>query len=455
MEQLFDASLHFYCLDYLGGIIMSNVSQRWDPENPTFWDSEGKKVANRNLWISIPALLLSFAVWQLWSAVAVNLNNIGFKFSTAELFTLAALPGLTGATLRIIYSFVVPVFGGRNWTVISTFSLLIPALGIGFAVQDPTTPFSTMAILAALCGFGGGNFSSSMANISFFFPKKVKGAALGLNAGLGNLGVSVTQFLIPIVITMGIFGALGGDPQTWTKGAVTKQTWVQNAAFIWVIPIVLTGIAAFFGMNNLSTVKASVSEQLVIFKRKHMYLMTWLYTMCFGSFIGYSAAFPLLIKAQFPEVNPLQYAFLGPLVGALIRPIGGWLSDKIGGAKVTFWDIIVMIIATFGVIYFMNAHNFLGFFIMFLILFTTTGVANGSTFRMIPVIFNPKEAAPVLGFTAAIAAYGAYFIPKSFGWSIQSTGSPNTALYAFITYYVISLFVTWYWYARKNAEVKC
>ncbi len=437
------------------GTTKSLAIRRWDPEDPVFWEAEGKKVANRNLWISIPALLLAFVVWQIWSVVAVNLNSVGFKFTTDELFTLAALPGLTGATLRIFYSFVVPIFGGRNWTVISTATLLIPAIGIGMAVQDPSTSFTQMAVLAALCGFGAGNFSSSMSNISFFFPKKMKGTALGLNAGLGNLGVSAIQFIGPLVITAGIFGALGGDPQTMVKGDVTKTVWLQNAAYVWVIPIALTTIAAMFGMNNLPGIKASVGEQLVVLKRKHMWLMTWLYTMCFGSFIGYSAAFPLLIKSQFPDVNPLQYAFLGPLVGALVRPVGGWMSDKLGGARVTFWDIIIMIGATFGVVVFLGQHNFWAFFAMFMILFITTGIANGSTFRMIPVIFEQKEAATVLGLTAAIAAYGAFFIPKTFGWSIGATGSPNAALYSFIAYYAISLFITWFYYARKNAEIKC
>ncbi|WP_164931407.1 NarK family nitrate/nitrite MFS transporter [Longirhabdus pacifica] len=431
---------------------MQTTIQDWQPENQTYWEKKGKKVATRNLWISIPALLLSFCVWMLWSAVAVNLNSVGFNFSTNQLFTLAALPGLTGATLRIFYSFMVPVVGGRNWTVITTASLLIPSIGIGIAVQDPNTSFTVMALLAALCGFGGGNFASSMSNISFFYPTKVKGMALGLNAGLGNLGVSVVQFLAPIVIGVSLFG---GDGQWMQVDEETKRVWMQNAAYVWVIPIVITSIAAFFGMNNLSSAKASFSEQAVIFKRKHMWLMTWLYTMCFGSFIGYSAAFPLLIKHQFPEVNALQLAFLGPMVGALLRPVGGWISDKFGGARVTFWDVIVMIIATCGVIYFINVDHFGGFFIMFMILFVTTGIANGSTFRMIPIIFEPKEAAPVLGFTSAIAAYGAFFIPKAFGSSIEATGSPDVALYAFVLYYVISLGITWYYYARKNAEVKC
>ncbi|OIJ12256.1 nitrate/nitrite transporter [Anaerobacillus arseniciselenatis] len=431
---------------------MSRITN-WNPEDEQFWESEGKRHANRNLWISVPALLLAFAVWQIWSVVAVNLNDIGFNFTANELFTLAALPGLSGATLRLIYTFVVPIFGGRNWTVISTASLLIPAVGIGYAVQNTETSFMTMAILATLCGFGGGNFASSMANISFFFPKKAKGTALGINAGIGNLGVSAVQFLSPLVITFALFGAIGGAPQQLEDGT---NVWMQNAAFIWVIPIVLTVIAAIFGMDNLPNMKASVKEQAIIFKNKHTWLMTWLYVMCFGSFIGYSAAFPLLIRTEFPEVNALQFAFLGPLVGALIRPIGGWVSDKIGsGAIVTFWDIIAMIAATFGVIYFLNVGNFYGFLIMFMVLFTTTGIANGSTFRMIPIIFPPIEAAPVLGFTSAIGAYGAFFIPRIFGWSLDTTGAANLALYLFIAYYVSSLFVTWYWYSRKNAEVKC
>ncbi|HHY72110.1 MAG TPA: NarK family nitrate/nitrite MFS transporter [Bacillus bacterium] len=426
--------------------------KRWDPEDSGFWESEGKRHANRNLWISVPALFLAFVVWQIWSVVAVKLNDVGFSFSSSELFTLAALPGLVGATLRIFFTFMPGVVGGRNWTVISTTLLLLPAIGIGIAVQNPATSFTTMVILAALCGIGGGNFSSSMANISFFFPKKLKGSANGINAGIGNLGVSAVQFLTPIVITTGAFAGIIGSGQLMKNGT---EVWIQNAAFIWVIPIVLVAIIALFGMDNLPNAKQSFKEQSIIFKNKHTWIMSWLYTMCFGSFIGYAAAFPLLIKSEFPEVNALQLAFLGPLVGASVRPIGGWIADKIGGAIVTFWDIIIMIAATVGVIYFLNQNNFTGFLIMFIVLFFTTGIANGSTFRMIPIIFEPKQAAPVLGFTGAIAAYGAFLIPKVFGWSISSTGAANLALYLFIGYYVISLMICWYYYSRKNAEVKC
>ncbi|MEG1055096.1 MAG: MFS transporter, partial [Janthinobacterium sp.] len=355
----------------------------WEPETPSFWQKTGKATAARNLWISIPALLLAFAVWMVWSVVVVNLPNIGFTYSNNQLFWLTALPGLSGATLRIFYSFMVPIFGGRRWTAISTGSLLIPAIGIGLAVQDVNTGYPTMLILALLCGFGGGNFASSMANISFFYPKASKGFALGMNAGLGNLGVSVVQFVVPLVITFAVFGAWGGDSLTWVKNGVSKEMWLQNAGFIWVPFIALSTLLAWFGMNDLASAKASFSEQAVIFKRKHNWLMCWLYTGTFGSFIGYSAAFPLLIKIQFPDVNPLDYAFLGPLVGALARVAGGVISDKLGGARVTLWSFLLMIAAVLGVLYFMPqggvGGSFNGFFWMFMLLFAGTGIGNAST----------------------------------------------------------------------------
>jgi NNP family nitrate/nitrite transporter-like MFS transporter len=463
-----------------------HVIELWEPENAGFWQQSGKAIASRNLWISIPALLLGFAVWMVWSVVVVNLPNVGFQYSTNQLFWLTALPGLSGATLRIFYSFMVPIFGGRKWTAISTASLLIPALGIGFAVQDVNTSYPTMLVLALLCGFGGGNFASSMANISFFYPKAQKGTALGLNAGLGNLGVSVVQFVVPLVIAAGVFGALGGAPQTWTKAGQVKQMWMQNAGFIWVPFIVLTSVLAWLGMNDIASAKASFAEQAVIFKRKHNWLMCWLYTGTFGSFIGYSAAFPLLIKTQFPDVNPLDYAFLGPLVGALARVAGGVLADKAGGARVTLWTFALMIAAVFGVMHFLPpsgdvlgqaAPNFWGFFAMFMLLFACTGVGNASTFRMIPMIFMlerqraaagkgapaqqqaiidaNKEGAAVLGFTSAVAAYGAFFIPKSYGTSIALTGRADAALLCFVGFYVSCIVITWWFYARRQAEMPC
>jgi MFS transporter, NNP family, nitrate/nitrite transporter len=453
----------------------------WEPESPAFWAATGKRIATRNLWISIPALLLSFAVWMVWSVVVINLPNLGFPYNTNQLFWLAALPGLSGATLRIFYSFMVPIFGGRRWTTIATASLLLPALWIGFAVQNPETPYLVMLVLSLLCGLGGGNFASSMANISFFYPQAQKGTALGLNAGLGNLGVSAVQFVVPLAITVGLFGELGGSSQTLLREGGEQQVWLQNAGFIWVPFIAVTALAAWFGMNDIESAKATFADQMVIFKRKHNWLMCWLYTGTFGSFIGYSAGLPLLIKTQFPAIDATRYAFLGPLVGALLRPAGGWLADRLGGARVTLWNFLLMGMGVLAVLHFLPeggaSGGFAGFLTAFILLFATTGIGNGSTFRMIPVIFlrthlamsertdaaaegrsrrnAARESAAVLGFSSAVAAYGAFFIPKSFGTSIAVTGGPEAALYAFLLFYVSCIVLTWWYYARRHAEMPC
>lgn len=445
----------------------------WRPEDKTFWNATGRRIAQRNLWLSIPSLLLSFAIWQVWSVVVSKLPLVGFDLTTDELFWLAALPGLSGATLRIFYSFMVPVFGGRLWTTLTTWSLVIPALGIGYAVQNPETPYAVLLILALCCGFGGGNFASSMANISFFFPRSEKGNALALNAGLGNLGVSVVQFVVPLVITMGLFGKLGGEPAMVTTPSGSVPLWLQNAGFFFVPFIVLSAFASWFGMNDIASAKASFSEQAVIFERRHNWIMCWLYTGTFGSFIGYSAGFPLLSKMLFPDVNALAYAFLGPLVGALARSGTGWLADRQGGARVTVWVFALMMAGTAGVLWFIGIKDqpgaFWGFFVSFLVLFFATGVGNASTFQMIPAISaremarlmpdaDPetrrrqaeKEAAAITGFTSAIAAFGAFFIPKGFGTSIALTGGAEAALWSFMAFYVTCLVITWAVYARRG-----
>ncbi len=458
---------------YAGG----QTINAWNPEDATFWERVGSRVAWRNLYCSMPALFLAFAVWMVWSTVVVKLKSVGFTFSDDQLFWLTALPGFSGATLRIFYSFLVPVVGGRNFTVLSTASLLLPAIGMGIAVQDPTTPYWVFVALALLTGFGGGNFASSMSNISFFFPKAQKGTALGLNAGLGNLGVSAVQFAAGVVIPTALFGTLlGGSQQTATGTSI----YLQNIAYIWIPLILVACVAAWFFMNNLATAKASFREQSIIFSRKHNWLMCWLYIGTFGSFIGYSAGLTMLIKTQFPDVEPLKYAFIGPLVGALIRPVGGWLSDKVGGARVTFWNFIVMTAAVIGVLYFLEHKTdpgaFWGFLGMFVLLFATTGVGNGSTFRMVPVIFMnfhdrqsgstaesraaalrnaAKESAAVLGFSSALGAYGAAIIPLTFGWSIKFTGNPFAALYGFIAFYITCIVITWWFYSRRGAEAPC
>ncbi len=446
--------------------------EHWNPEDEGFWEATGKAIARRNLIFSIFAEFLGFAVWQIFSVVAVNLPNAGFTFSVPQLFLLASLPGLVGATMRFPYTVAVPKFGGRNWTIVSALLLLVPTSLVGVLVQHPSTPFWAFAIAAASAGFGGGNFASSMANISFFYPDKHKGLALGLNAGGGNLGVSVVQFAIPFAITVSLFGPLAGAPETLIKnGAAAGQLWLQNAGFFWIPLILLAVICAWLFMDNLSVSRARLADQATILKSRHTYLLSWLYIGTFGSFIGYSGAFPLLIKTQFPGVNPLQLAFLGPLVGSLIRPVGGWLSDRLGGTYVTLWNYGIMIVAVAGVIASLSVHNFGSFFACFMLLFATAGLGNGSTFRMIPSIFRSmhlaraertgqdralalkeagKETAASLGFAGAVGAYGGFLVPNSYSTSIAATGGVQAALWGFIGFYVTCIFITWAVYLRPE-----
>ncbi|MGI9457241.1 MAG: hypothetical protein ACR2NU_11815 [Aeoliella sp.] len=543
---------------------MARTPERWDVEDNAFWESEGKQVANRNLWISIPNLLLGFSVWIYWGVIIGLIQSIhdqnaslfNFTFGNdgqpltgndykALLYTLPAVAGLMGATTRIPNSFMIAICGGRNVKFMTTLLLILPALGTGFALLDPAKDnFLTYIVLAALSGIGGGAFASSMSNISFFFPKRMQGLSLGLNAGLGNLGVAVMQCAIPWVITVGIFG---GGSHMIAKKSELVPIWIQNAGFIWVPILAFFAILAWIGMNNLpmhkcgSTAgaigkflwlemlafiggaiaialfimdwgafpvlikifvilviaititlvlmrfctpretKENLVDQFAIFGNKHNWVMTYLYVMTFGSFIGYANAFPKLLKDVFGYVrvdengaalaeavvnpnapNVLQWAFLGAAMGAAIRPVGGWLSDKVGGARVTHWDTIVMIASAIGCGYVVSLANgsltpeayFWPFLLLFILLFATTGIGNGSTFRMIAIIFDKKQAGPVLGWTSAVAAYGAFLIPKIFGTQIKA-GTPQYALYGFAVYYVTCLAVNWWYYARKNAEIHC
>ncbi|HIE2205788.1 TPA: NarK family nitrate/nitrite MFS transporter [Salmonella enterica subsp. enterica serovar 30:e,h:-] len=445
----------------------------WRPENPAFWENKGKGIARRNLWISVSCLLLAFCVWMLFSAVAVNLNKIGFNFTTDQLFLLTALPSLSGAILRVPYSFMVPLFGGRKWTVLSTVILIIPCAWLGFAVQNPATPFGVFMLIALLCGFAGANFASSMGNISFFFPKARQGSALGINGGLGNLGVSVMQLIAPLVIFLPIFTFLGvrGVPQP--DGSLLALT---NAAWIWVPLLAVATLAAWFGMNDIGSSKASVVSQLPVLKRLHLWLLSLLYLATFGSFIGFSAGFAMLAKTQFPDVNILQLAFFGPFIGALARSAGGVISDKFGGVRVTLINFIFM--ALFTALLFLTlpgsgAGSFSAFYLVFMVLFLTAGLGSGSTFQMIAVIFrqitlyNVKlrggsdeqaqreavtDTAAALGFISAIGAVGGFFIPKAFGTSLALTGSPVGAMKIFLLFYIACVLLTWLVYGRRKPK---
>jgi MFS transporter, NNP family, nitrate/nitrite transporter len=437
--------------------------EHWDPENHEFWEKEGRRIARRNLIWSIVAENLGFSIWLIWSVTATKLPKIGFHYTTDELFNLVALPGLVGALMRFPYAFAVPKFGGRNWTIVSAALLFIPTAALAVLVNRPDTPYWLMATAAATAGLGGGNFASSMSNISFFYPDREKGFALGLNAAGGNIGVSTVQLLVPILIGW-----------SWVNGGLLEPRaglYLSNAGIMWMPFVALAVFGASRYMNNLASARANIADQLVVARRKHTWIMALLYIGTFGSFIGYSAAFPLLIKTQFPEVTA-NLAFLGPFVGSLVRPFGGYLADKLGGTRVTFYNFVAMGLATVAVVHYVDDHAFAGFLAAFLALFVTTGLGNGSTYRMIPVIFrNEKlrelrhptaeekdaalrvariESATVLGFVAAIGACGGYVIPRSFGASLKATGSPHQALVCFLVFYAACVGLTWTFYMRRK-----
>ncbi|CUH89463.1 Nitrite facilitator 1 [Phaeobacter sp. CECT 5382] len=533
---------------------MGQDLRNYTPEDESYWASTGKAIATRNLWISIPSLLCGFAVWLYWGIITVQMINLGFSFEKSELFTLAAIAGLTGATLRIPSTFFIRIAGGRNTIFFTTALLMIPAVGAGIALQNPDTPLWQFQVLAFLSGIGGGNFSSSMSNISFFYPKKVQGYALGMNAGLGNFGVTTMQIVIPLVMTFGLFG---GEPMILenTSGTLIgkipagTETYIHNAGYVWLLALIPLAFAGWFGMNNIrdehvspdipspvgafstitfmlligfvaaaiglwlmlpakvggsgfmiskwivlpivialtvfmlklipGQVGQNLTRQYKIFGNKHTWAMTVIYTMTFGSFIGYAATFALAIKVVFGfqhvEVdgimthdlaNPngpsaLMYAWMGPFIGALIRPVGGMIADKLGGARVTQWISIVMVASALGVAYFLKQayvsatpeQYFFPFMVLFLILFAATGIGNGSTFRTIAVAFNKEQAGPVLGWTAAVAAYGAFIIPKVFGEQIKAA-TPEYALYGFAVFYGVCILINWWFYLRPGAYIK-
>jgi NNP family nitrate/nitrite transporter-like MFS transporter len=444
---------------------MSRWISDWNPEDEKFWEAKGKFIARRNLIWSIVAEHIGFSIWLIWSIVAAKFSAAGFHFTTDQLFQLVALPGLIGSLMRFPYTFAVTTFGGRNWTIFSASVLFIPTIALAYFVTQPDTPYWEMLSVAALAGLGGGNFASSMANISFFYPDRMKGWALGLNAAGGNIGVSSVQLLTPILMGLGIINLYQATPG---PGGV----YLQNAGLMWMLPLAIAVFGAVFFMNNLTTARSTFKDQLAIVGRKHTWIMSYIYIGTFGSFIGYSAAFPLLIKTQFPTVT-LGIAFLGPLVGSLSRPLGGLLADKVGGAIVTFWNFIAMAAATIGVMHFVQNKEFTGFLVMFLILFVTTGVGNGSTYRMIPSIFREEklqsakgagdtgrtlalkaagiESGAALGFIGAVGACGGYFIPRGFGASIAATGGPNLALAIYLGFYATCLALTWWFYLRRTA----
>ncbi|HEV7185903.1 MAG TPA: MFS transporter [Leifsonia sp.] len=422
----------------------------WNAEDPGQWNAVGASIARRNLRWSIFAEFLGFIVWQLWSIVVVSLPAAGFQFTTSQIFWLISMPSLVGATLRFPYTFMVPKFGGRNWTIVSAALLLIPTIGLALCVSNPHTPFGVMLLVAALAGLGGGNFASSMANITYFYPQRKKGWALGLNAAGGNLGASVAQLMVPIVITIG--------------AGVTLQ--LPLAGLVWIPLILVAVVGAWLRMDNLSNAKADVLASLAALKAPQLWLMSLLYIGTFGSFIGFSGVFPKLIADQFPTFShfgvgtaTLSLAFLGAGVGSLARPFGGRLADRFGGSSITIAAFVVMALGALAVIVTLPLDNFGLFLGFFLVLFVASGAGNGATYRMIPTMFAlrsgaadghtsagdigaQRTAAAALGIISAFGAYGGFIIPQVLGLSKTTTGTYTTGLAWFVAAYVLFLAVT-------------
>ena len=414
----------------------------WDPQDAGQWAAVGRAIARRNLALSVVAELLGFAVWALWSIVVPQLPAAGFDLTVDQMFWLVAVPSLVGATLRIPYTFAVPLFGGRNWTVVSALLLLLPTIALAVVVQRPGTSFGVLLAVAALAGVGGGNFASSMANISFFFPEREKGRALGLNAAGGNLGTAAVQLAVPVVIVAGSGVAL------------------ERAGLMFVPLVVVAAGLAWRWMDNLSHATADARSYAVAARHRHTWVISFLYLGTFGSFIGFASAFPTLLHGTFPEVTA-SVAFLGALVGSVARPVGGILADRWGGARVTVASFAVMVAGVVGAIAALRTHGFAGFLTAFLVLFVATGVGNGAVYRMIPVVFRhgatddadrarrARSAAGCLGIAGAVGAFGGFLLPRGFAGSTSHTGSVEAALWAVVGLYVVMGVVTWSRYARR------
>ncbi len=445
---------------------MSTWLSKWDPEDNVFWENEGKKVAWKTLWITTIALTLSFATWFMVSAIVVKLPGIGFKFSQDQLFWLAAMPGLAGGTLRIIHTFLLPIYGTRHVITISTLIKLIPCIGFALAIMDPTTPFWVFMILAFTAGFGGGDFSSYMPSTNLFFPKRLKGTALGIQAGIGNFGVSLAQFMTPAIIGI----AMAGSSQVFTnvdsktKEVVgTSEIYLQNAA-IWYVPLIIILTVLCWMMLRSIPMKASFKEQLDIFKDKHTWYCTITYFMTFGTFAGLSAAFPMMIKTlygNFPDApDPLKYAFYGPLIGSASRVLFGFVADKTGGAILTTITGIGLI-AGIAIMLGMNLvapesiDSFPMFVAVMLSMFFFTGIGNAATFRQFPIIFqhNPRQAAGVIGWTAAIAAYGPFIFSMLISAVLAANaGNANVFFIGLLVFCIIATLINWQFYNKKGCE---
>ena len=513
---------------------------RWEPEDPKFWKETGSEIAWRTCGITTFSLIFSFATWFVMSAVVVRMPAIGFKFTTMELFWLAAIPGLASGILRLIHANFIPVLGTRPVVSISTIIKVIPMIWLGFAIQDTSTSWTTFMVIGFLTGMGGGDFSSFMPSTSIFFPKRLQGVAMGIQAGLGNFGVSIVQFVAPWIIGFAALGSIVGGPQAFTKidvlkdiavtknaggvvtdvvakrpdlaavttvtkdagvvtgvaiqdtattrnmqvdlkknaaGAVTdvvvktvvkKDIWLQNALFVWVPFLVLAFILCAVYLRSVTVPARGFKGQFEILSTKnrartHTWNCTMTYICSFGSFSGYSGAFPMMIKTIYGGFDgapdPLTYAYLGPLIGGLIRAATGPIFDKWGGSKGMHWTTLGQIVGCLALVFGgylkpTGLEQFQGFVWIMLFIFLMSGTNNAATFRQYPIVFaySPAKGAQMLGWTGAWAAFGPFIWTSLIGMAITNTGSAIPFFLGVSVLYAYSWFVNWWYYTRKGAE---
>ncbi|MGW4330669.1 MFS transporter [Nocardia sp. NPDC004573] len=456
----------------------------WDPDNAKFWESGGAKTARKNLIFSVFAENLGFSIWVIWGTVVTSMGAAGFDFlaglgkgnptAVSNALLLTSTPTLVGAALRIPYTFAIPRFGGRAFTVFSAAMLLIPTLGLAYFVNQPGTPMWVFLVLAALAGVGGGNFSSSMANINFFFPEGKKGAALGINAAGGNLGVAQTQLVLPLLITLGTH-IMAKDPGGYRFG-------ITLSVLVWVPFILAAAFGALRYMDSISTAKSDGKSYRLALTNRHTWVMAVLYIGTFGSFIGFSFAFPTLIKANFPDLAKIGWittlgnlAFLGALVGSFSRPFGGWVSDKVGGAKITLYVFGGMAIAVGLIMAGLELKSFPLYLVAFLLLFVLTGIGNGSTYRMIPTIFSAeskkyatehgldaaeaaasakRQAGAAIGVIGAVGASGGWLLQQALRLSNTHLHSMAPAFWAYAATFLVMAGVTWWFYLRSSFAIQ-
>ena len=513
---------------------------RWEPEDPQFWKETGSAIAWRTLSLTTFSLIFSFATWFVMSAVVVRMPAIGFKFTTMELFWLAAIPGLASGILRLIHSYFIPVLGTRPVVSIATVIKIFPMLWLGFAIQDLNTSWTTFMIIGFLTGLGGGDFSSYMPSTSIFFPKRLQGVSMGIQAGMGNMGVSVVQFVTPLVIGFAALGAIAGGPQSFTttdilkdiavtksasgivtdvvakrpdlaaatvitregnviknvvinetettknmvvelkknnaglitdvvvKKVIKKEIWLQNAAFVYVPPLLLAFILCAVFLKSVTVPVRGFWGQFEILSRRnranvHTWNCTITYITTFGSFSGFSGAFPMMIKTIYGGFDgapdPLTYAYLGPLIGGLIRVVTGSLWDKWGGSVGMLYPILGMIGACLALVFGgyltpTGLDQFPGFVWIMLFMFLMTGTANAATFRQYPIVFaySPAKGAQMLGWTGAWAAFGPFIWTSLIGMAITKTGNAIPFFIGVAVFYAYANWLNWWYYTRKGAE---